>query len=59
MKEIEKHTVAYKSKGKSLWIKNPRLPIGESPELFRIMAHMMGDGSADESNVNYYKNNDD
>jgi hypothetical protein len=58
MEEIEKHVIAYKSKGKSLLIKNPHLPIKESPELFRIMAHMMGDGSANTSSVNYFKNTD-
>lgn len=58
MLEIEKNIFAYKSKGKSLWVKNPKLPIEESPELFRIIAHMMGDGLANINNVNYFKNND-
>lgn len=56
--QAEKYVTAYKSKGKSLLINNPNLPIRESPELFRIMAHMMGDGSANKNNVNYFKNFD-
>jgi len=56
MREIEKHVTAYKSKGKSLWIINPKLPVKETPELFRLIAHMIGDGSAEENSVNYFKN---
>ncbi len=58
LNNIEKYVTAYKSRGKSLLIKNPNLPVKESPKLFRIIAHMMGDGSAEESNVNYFKNFD-
>lgn len=55
---IEKHVTAYKSRGKSLVIKKPNLPIKESPQLFRVITHMIGDGSANEGNVNYFKNTD-
>jgi len=54
--EIERHVTAYKTRGKSLWIKNPKLPIEIQPKLFRIIAHLIGDGSAEENNTNYYKN---
>ncbi len=56
LNQIEKYVKTYKSKGKSLLIKNPNLPIKESPELFRIIAHLIGDGSANENNVSYFKN---
>jgi len=56
--DIEKYVITYKSKGKSLLIENPNLPIAESPELFRIIAHMIGDGSANDTNVSYFKNFD-
>ncbi len=53
---VEEHVTSYKSRGKSLQIKNPNLPISESPVLFRVMAHLIGDGSANENNVSYFKN---
>ena len=35
---------------------NPKLPIKESPELYRIAGHMLGDGSAAKNKTPYYSN---
>jgi len=53
---IQNKIICYKSRGKSLKINNPKLPIRISPELFRIIAHMIFDGSALEDNTHYYRN---
>ncbi len=37
-------------------IKTPKLPIKESPELYRIAAHLIGDGSAAKRHEPYYCN---
>jgi len=55
IENLQKSIIAYKSRGKSLWIKNPILPIKLKPELFRIISHMICDGSA-LKNTHYYKN---
>lgn len=54
---IQKQVICYKSFAKSLKINNPLLPIKIKPELFRIIAHMISDGSALNNNTHYYKNN--
>jgi len=44
-REIENNTKAYKIKGgKGLVIKNPILPIKETPALIRLLSHFIGDG---------------
>lgn len=39
-----------------LSVYNPKLPIKESKELYRIIAHMIADGSASEGKTPYYAN---
>ncbi|MBI2656043.1 hypothetical protein HYX06_06490 [Candidatus Woesearchaeota archaeon] len=39
-----------------LSIYNPRLPIRESEEVYRIIAHMIADGSAGKGQIPYYAN---
>ncbi|PIN85138.1 MAG: hypothetical protein COV47_03745 [Candidatus Diapherotrites archaeon CG11_big_fil_rev_8_21_14_0_20_37_9] len=43
--EIERNVVAYRGKS-GLSVKNPVLPIVESPELFNIVGHLIADGCA-------------
>lgn len=38
------------------YIVNPKLPINESPKIYRIAAHLLADGSADNTHVPYYCN---
>ena len=54
--EIESDVVAYKGLNSSLVIKNPKLPIIESPELFALIAHLIGDGSVNKNNIPIYTN---
>ena len=54
--EIERNVVAYKGLNSSLVIKNPKLPIVESPELFALIAHLIGDGSVNKNNIPIYTN---
>jgi len=53
---IEKNVVAYKGPNLSLQIRNPKLPIVESPELFAIISHLIGDGSININNIPSYFN---
>ena len=54
--EIESNVISYKGPNSSLVIKNPKLPIVESPELFAIIAHLIGDGSVNKNNIPIYTN---
>ncbi len=40
-------------------ILNPKLPLKESPEIYRILGHLIGDGSASENHTPYYCNNNE
>jgi hypothetical protein len=54
--KLEENIVLLKAKGKSIPIVNPRLPFEESTSLYRIVAHLIGDGSAPKNHVPYYAN---
>lgn len=54
--EVESNVIAYKGLNSSLVVKNPKLPIIESPELFAIIAHLIGDGSVNRNNIPFYIN---
>ncbi len=55
-KEIEDNITLIKAKGKGASIINPELPFMESPAFYRIVAHIIGDGSAPGNKVPYYAN---
>jgi len=55
VKEIENSVLAYRPRAGTP-IENPILPIKESPELYRIVGHILGDGSATKRKVPYYAN---
>lgn len=57
--EIEKNVIAYKGPNSSLIVRNPKLPITESPELFAIIAHLIGDGSVNKNNIPIYTNSNE
>ena len=54
--KIEKNVIAYKGPNSSLLVQNPKLPISESPELFAIITHLIGDGSVNKNNIPIYTN---
>ncbi|MBI3026921.1 ArsR family transcriptional regulator [Candidatus Woesearchaeota archaeon] len=54
--EIESNVITYKGPNSSLAVKNPKLPIIESPELFALIAHLIGDGSVNKNNIPIYTN---
>lgn len=54
--EIESNVIAYKGPNSSLVVNNPKLPIIESPELFALIAHLIGDGSVNKNNIPIYTN---
>jgi len=54
--EIEGNVIAYKGPNSSLIVQNPKLPIVESPELFAIISHLIGDGSVNKNNIPIYTN---
>lgn len=54
--EIEKNVVAYKGPNLSLEVRNPKLPVIESPELFAIIAHLIADGSVNKNGIPIYTN---
>lgn len=47
-KFVEKNIIAYKGNGHGNAIKNPKLPLKESPELFGVMTHLICDGHVDK-----------
>lgn len=53
---IEKEVLAYKGPNLSLVVKNPKLPIKESPALFEIIAHLIADGSVNKNRIPMYIN---
>lgn len=55
IKEIENSVLAYRPRAGTP-IEKPILPIKESPELYRIVGHILGDGSATKRKVPYYAN---
>lgn len=56
LENIEKHLVMYRMRAGNP-IKNPKFPIVESPELVRLLFHLIGDGYAGSySNNASYKN---
>src|SRR3989344_486072 len=56
--KLEKEVIAYKGSNLSLTITNPKLPIIESPELFAIIGHLIGDGSVNKNGIPIYTNKD-
>lgn len=54
--KIENSIFLLKAKNRGIPIINPKLPIKESQEFYRIVAHMIGDGCAAERKVPYYAN---
>ena len=54
--KLENNIYLLKAHGKSIPILNPKLPINESPAFYRIVAHMIGDGSAPKNHSPYYAN---
>ena len=54
--KLEDNIVLLKAKNKGIPIINPKLPFKESPAFYRIVAHMIGDGSASGRKVPYYAN---
>jgi hypothetical protein len=53
--EIENSILAYRPRAGTS-IVNPILPVKESPALYRIVGHILGDGSATKRKVPYYAN---
>jgi transcriptional regulator with XRE-family HTH domain len=51
MAEIEKHVLMYRMQAGNP-IKNPHFPIRESPELIRLLFHLLGDGYSGNKNEN-------
>jgi len=53
--EIERNVIAYRCRAGNPVI-NPVLPIEETPEIYSIVVHMIGDGSAGKGKTPYYSN---
>ncbi len=53
---IEENIYSIKAKNRGTPVLNPKLPFVESPAFYRIVAHVMGDGSAPGNKVPYYAN---
>ncbi len=53
---IEENIKSIKAKNKGKPVLNLKLPFRESPALYRIVAHVIGDGSAPGNKVPYYAN---
>jgi hypothetical protein len=53
--ELEKNITALRSRAGSD-LRNPILPIRETPAIYRVLAHMIGDGSAGKGKMPYYAN---
>ncbi len=54
--ELEKKIISYKGPNLSLIVTNPKLPIIESPKLFAIIAHLIGDGCVNKNGIPIYTN---
>ena len=55
LENLEKNVEALSVRN-GLDVKNPKLPISESPELYSIIVHMIADGSASKRCTPYYGN---
>ena len=55
LEKLEKNVVAISTRN-GFDVKNPKLPIRESPELYNIIGHMIADGSAPKRSTPYYVN---
>lgn len=53
---LEQNILLFKARNRGNLLVNPKLPIMESPALYRIVAHMICDGSAPGNKVPYYSN---
>ncbi len=53
---LEDNILLLKAKNRGIPIMNPKLPFKESPAFYRVVAHILGDGSASERKVPYYAN---
>jgi len=58
-KDIEKNVIAYKGINTSAPIKKPVLPIKETPELLKIITHLIGDGSVNKNGIPIYTNSNE
>lgn len=57
MEQVEPHVMAYKGGRNTHPIRNPHLPLMETPDLFALMAHIMGDGGYNATyESSYYVN---
>jgi len=54
--KIEDNIILIKAKNRGTPVYNPKLPFQESPAFYRVVAHMIGDGSAPGRKVPYYAN---
>lgn len=54
--KFEENIFFLKAHGRSIPLLNPKLPFFESPAFYRIVAHMIGDGSAPKNHSPYYAN---
>jgi len=54
--KLEQNVYALKAKNRGIPVFNPKLPFIESPAFYRVVAHMIGDGSAPGNKVPYYAN---
>ncbi len=54
--KLENNILLLKAKNKGIPLFNPKLSFKESLAFYRIVAHMIGDGSAPERKVPYYAN---
>lgn len=55
IENLEKNLIAISTRN-GFDVKNPKLPIYESPELYNIIGHMIADGSAPKRSTPYYIN---
>jgi len=53
-KKLERNIISYGTKKSKLYVKNPNLPIKDSPELREILIHMMCDGCFSGGYAAYY-----
>ena len=55
MEKLEKNVIVISTRN-GFDVKNPKLPIRESPQLYNIIGHMIADGSAPKRSTPYYGN---
>jgi len=56
--KLEPHVKAYKSGSNAQPIRKPNLPLRETPTLFALMGHLMGDGGHSRRDAYYYNTNE-